>query len=59
MLSPEIFLQQEFEMDLKTTQLLSVIDGVMKAPDLCWIMHRYHEEKLKEYQKERGIVTLC
>lgn len=50
-LNAKDFLENVFEMKMQTTQLLSVIDGVLKAPDLCFLMEEYHLAKLKELKQ--------
>lgn len=50
-LNAKDFLENVFEMKMETTQLLSVIDGVLKAPDLYFLMEEYHLAKLKELKQ--------
>jgi len=50
-LNAKDFLENVFEMKMQTTQLLSVIDGVLKSPDLCFLMEEYHLAKLKELKQ--------
>lgn len=47
MLTVEEFLESE-GIKLETTALLSVIDGYMRQPDLCYLMNKYAELKLAE-----------
>lgn len=46
-LTAKQFLREQ-GIELNATQLLSFIEGYMRAPDLIWIMEAYHKAKLAE-----------
>ena len=46
-LTPKQFLSSH-GIELEATQLLSFIEGYMRAPDLCYLMTEYHKAKLAE-----------
>jgi hypothetical protein len=50
-MTPEEFLKEQ-GIDLNQTALLTIVDGFMRQPDLCALMNKFAEIKVKESQED-------